>query len=162
MEKYFGIEHGSYIWGHLKWKDFFHDLECNHGLDPQCPGHIWLLHYRFLEAINEDAQEWVEAQNSHKISICGIERFLEPVAEDLAVDDIIGYGLMTHLLENNPEDWDNDNAFVPATTPSNLNKFEALTQKLHFWHDVMLHNMNTHRLLWADALATCYRMYDGF
>ena len=38
-----------------KWKEFFQQLEVEWGLDPNNDAHIWLLHYLFLEAINEDA-----------------------------------------------------------------------------------------------------------
>lgn len=114
-----------------KWKSFFHDLEINHELDPSQPPHIWLLHYLFLECVNEDAQQWAEAWNAHKMEIrgCGnqspremftfgmvragprgIQQFLNaPEVEH--VDDIDSYGvdwdthddpvLMTHFLNNN-------------------------------------------------------------
>jgi hypothetical protein len=37
-----------------KWKIFFQDLEYQAGLDPELPGHIWLIHYLFLNALNQD------------------------------------------------------------------------------------------------------------
>lgn len=54
-----------------KWKRFFLELEHHHELDPTRPAHIWLLHFLFLDAINEDAQEWRHAWNSHKLQIKG-------------------------------------------------------------------------------------------
>ena len=44
-----------------KWKIFFMDLEAHHGLNPTIPEHIWLLHYLFLPAIQQDAQDWAAA-----------------------------------------------------------------------------------------------------
>ena len=41
------------------------------GLRASDPMHIWLLHYLFLDAINEDALEWVDAWNSHVMQIKG-------------------------------------------------------------------------------------------
>ncbi|KAJ7206204.1 hypothetical protein C8J57DRAFT_1614935 [Mycena rebaudengoi] len=76
-----GAGRGSFIWGQKrlwynishgfgkKWKVFFLDLEANHGLNPTCPGHIWLLHHLFLASVNRDAQDWAEAWNSHQLTI---------------------------------------------------------------------------------------------
>ncbi|KAJ6477881.1 hypothetical protein C8R47DRAFT_984653 [Mycena vitilis] len=54
-----------------KWKKFFMDLEVHHGLNPQVPAHVWLLHHLFLHHINADAQEWAEAWNSHHLNLRG-------------------------------------------------------------------------------------------
>ena len=54
-----------------KWKNFFQDLEVHDGLNPDSDAHIWLLHYLFLSAINQDALEWAEAWNQHTMSIRG-------------------------------------------------------------------------------------------
>jgi hypothetical protein len=54
-----------------KWKNFFIDLETHHGLNPQIPAHIWLLHCLFLDCINKDAQEWAAAWNAHKLELWG-------------------------------------------------------------------------------------------
>jgi hypothetical protein len=59
-----------------KWKNFFIDLETHHGLNPHIPAHIWLLHHLFLDAINEDAQEWATAWNAHKLELRGEPRGL--------------------------------------------------------------------------------------
>ncbi|KAJ7686737.1 hypothetical protein B0H14DRAFT_2224262, partial [Mycena olivaceomarginata] len=95
-----------------KWKNFFHNLEINHGLNPRSPSDIWLLHYLFLESINEDVLEWSQSWNSHKLQIKGeqkhsprnmfvfsmvqdglrgLQQIFEPVDE--VVDDIVSYGV---------------------------------------------------------------------
>ncbi|KAJ7668905.1 hypothetical protein B0H17DRAFT_949670 [Mycena rosella] len=159
MEEHRGSGRGSYIWGRSvhntrierlwydvthgfgqKWKNFFHDLEINHGLNPRSTSDIWLLHHLFLGSINDDAQEWSRAWNSHKLQIKGerkrsprdmflfsmvqdgprgIESLREPVDED--VRDPSSYGiywqvtdeprLMHHLLRENPQDWEHENPF---------------------------------------------------
>src|SRR5579872_4865175 len=55
----------------MKWKNFFIDLEVNCGLDINNPTHIWLVHWLFLNTINEDATAWAEVWNYHKIQIHG-------------------------------------------------------------------------------------------
>lgn len=52
-----------------KWVDFFHDLEDRHGLNVELDSHIWLLHYLFLEPLNQDAMEWAEAWNHHSLRL---------------------------------------------------------------------------------------------
>jgi hypothetical protein len=54
-----------------KWKIFFMDLEATDELNVSNPAHIWLLHHLFLPAINEDALEWEENWNNHKMNIRG-------------------------------------------------------------------------------------------
>ncbi|TDL14461.1 hypothetical protein BD410DRAFT_734057 [Rickenella mellea] len=168
MEEHRGLSRGSYIWGRSvhntrierlwydvthgygqKWKNFFLDLEHNHGLDPSRTSHIWLLHHLFLNAVNEDAQEWAEAWNSHKMGIRGerqrsprdmfvfgmvqdgvrgLETVVQPAEED--VGDINTYGvdwethddnpLMNHHFQHNPQEWENDNPFASSGTPANM------------------------------------------
>ncbi|KAJ6522055.1 hypothetical protein B0H19DRAFT_1224048 [Mycena capillaripes] len=162
METERGVERGSYIWGRsvnntrierlwydvthgfgYKWKVFFLDLEVNHGLVPTIPAHIWLLHHLFLHCINEDAQEWADAWNSHDLQIRGertrsprdmflfsmvqdgprgIERLVNPPDESL--EDPSTYGidwdvaddptLMCHHLMENPQEWADHNPFAPG------------------------------------------------
>lgn len=50
-----------------KWASLFIILESQHGLNPDNNRHIWLLHYLFLDAINDDARLWVQAWNNHKL-----------------------------------------------------------------------------------------------
>jgi hypothetical protein len=57
-----------------QWKDFFYSLETHHGLEVENPSHIWLLHWLFLSAINEDATAWANTWNSHKIQLEGERR----------------------------------------------------------------------------------------
>lgn len=124
-----------------KWKNFFTDLEVNHGLNPTQPAHIWLLHHLFLPSIDTDAQEWAQAWNRHNLQIRGertrsphdmflfsmvqdgprgLERFTQPVNE--FVSDPQTYGidwqvaddsqLMDHLLRENPQEWEESNPFL--------------------------------------------------
>ncbi len=41
-------------------------------LNPDLPSHIWLLHYLFLDKLNENITEWANAWNNHKMHIPGI------------------------------------------------------------------------------------------
>ena len=54
-----------------KWKSIFQDLEAHDDLDADDPTHIWLLHHLFLDAINQDIEEWVGAWNNHIMTIQG-------------------------------------------------------------------------------------------
>ncbi|KAI0059710.1 hypothetical protein BV25DRAFT_1808600 [Artomyces pyxidatus] len=109
MEEERGLNRGSYIWGRSvhntrierlwydvtsgygqKWKNFFLDLEHNHGLDPSRSAHIWLLHHLFLAAINQDAIDWADTWNSHKLHAQG--------QHDRSPRDMFIFG----MLENGP------------------------------------------------------------
>ncbi|KAF8156470.1 hypothetical protein K438DRAFT_1910088 [Mycena galopus ATCC 62051] len=131
MEEVRGGGRGSYIWGtsvhniHIerlwvdwtngvgrKWANFFYELEVSGGLLIDRPEHVWLLHHLFLDAINQDAQEWAEAWNSHKITVPnerkqspremftfglleqgprGLDRFM--LAQEEEVDDLANFGV---------------------------------------------------------------------
>lgn len=52
-----------------KWKLFFQELEYQAGLDVDLPSHIWLLHYLFLDPLNQDIMDWANSWNNHKMSI---------------------------------------------------------------------------------------------
>jgi hypothetical protein len=133
-----------------KWKDFFIELECHHGLDPDNPAHIWLLQFLFLSMINQDVAEWVETWNAHKIQLRGErdqsprEMFLFGMVqdgprgllylqqqEDEAVVDLATYGvdweaqedavLMRHFADNNPQDGMGVN-FAPHSAPARMSE----------------------------------------
>jgi hypothetical protein len=98
------------------------------------------LHHLFLDAINEDAAEWVETWNSHILQIRGerhqspkemyffsmvrdgfrgVVRTNEPAEEDVADPSIYGvdwevvdnHNMMEHFLEHNPRNWTDNNPF---------------------------------------------------
>jgi hypothetical protein len=122
-----------------KWKDFFLDLESHHGLLPDFPAHIWLLHWLFLDAINDEIQGWADAWNHHRISLRGDtncsprELFLFSISEDgvrgvehmdndetvdpdtYGIDWEVDYNpiLRRHFLENN---LGQDEDFTDSTT----------------------------------------------
>lgn len=54
-----------------KWKNFFYTLELHDGLDRDSDSHMWLLHYLFLNSINQEAQAWAGAWNDHTLTIRG-------------------------------------------------------------------------------------------
>lgn len=124
-----------------KWKQFFQNIEQHDRLDPDIESHVWLLHYLFLDAINEDAMEWAESWNNHVITlrdardasprdlfffgmlekgIRGFDDDAEPQDEEL--EDPASYGvdweaiddprvLAHHSLHNQPDELGN-NPFV--------------------------------------------------
>ncbi|KAF9077276.1 hypothetical protein BDP27DRAFT_1141283, partial [Rhodocollybia butyracea] len=56
------------------WRAFFFRLEELHGLDRKNTFHLWLLHFLFLDLINEDCEEFAENWNAHPISGEGHDR----------------------------------------------------------------------------------------
>jgi hypothetical protein len=52
-----------------KWRNFFEELEENHGLDRDLPAHLWLLHHLFLPMLNRDLSCWAEHWNAHVIQL---------------------------------------------------------------------------------------------
>ena len=85
-----GLKHVSFMWGpsvfntrieHLwvevgkqfvhQWHAFFIQLERCHLLERKNQHHHWLLHYLFLDMINEDCQSFCEEWNAHPISGVG-------------------------------------------------------------------------------------------
>jgi hypothetical protein len=53
------------------WRAFFTRLERCHLLERTNPHHRWLLHYLFLDMINEDCKKFCEEWNAHPISGVG-------------------------------------------------------------------------------------------
>ncbi|KDQ11295.1 hypothetical protein BOTBODRAFT_114525 [Botryobasidium botryosum FD-172 SS1] len=53
------------------WKDFFFELEDLYGLRPDIDKHLWLLHFLFLDLINQHAQQFQEAWNHHVMELEG-------------------------------------------------------------------------------------------
>ncbi|THV01311.1 hypothetical protein K435DRAFT_655548, partial [Dendrothele bispora CBS 962.96] len=56
------------------WKGFFLRLEHQHCLNRENPHHLWLLHFLFLESINQDCREFQKDWNAHPISGVGHDR----------------------------------------------------------------------------------------
>lgn len=129
----------------MKWKNFFLLLEHSHNLHPEYDAHIWLLHFLFLNAINEDTMEWAESWNSHNIRSAaersprdlfffgqiqhGYRDMAQPVEtpeDEHAVDDIDNYGvdwedledprILTHHRENNDDSEPIQNPFLSRTS----------------------------------------------
>jgi hypothetical protein len=82
-----GSDRGSYLWGSSthnsrierlwvevgtqfarQWRAFFLRLEKYHHLDRKNPQHLWLIHAIFLEAINQDCEQFRQNWNSHPLS----------------------------------------------------------------------------------------------
>ena len=51
-----------------RWRAFFLRLERLHHLDRSDPHHLWLVHFLFLEDINNDCRTFQRHWNSHPIS----------------------------------------------------------------------------------------------
>ena len=121
-----------------KWKLFFLELEHSYGLNADRAEHIWLVHYLFVPAINEDAQEWLATWNSHRLHVRGespespSERFLFGMVRhgargifdgQVPTNELPNYGvdwdvladpeLMRHHYQHNP-----DAPMDPSTAPS--------------------------------------------
>ena len=58
----------------FRWRAFFTRLERRHELDPDKPEHLWLLHYLFLDMINEDCDSFRDHWNHHPLSGKGGDR----------------------------------------------------------------------------------------
>ncbi|KAF7329414.1 hypothetical protein MKEN_00203300 [Mycena kentingensis (nom. inval.)] len=184
-----------------KWRIFFISLETHHQLNPFVPAHIWLVHHLFLPSVNRDAQEWAEMWNNHTMRLPGqrnrsprdmfffsliedgprgLDQFEEPADED--VGDPAAYGidwdaandpqLMQHLLENNPEEWDEHNPFspanirlthvpcdVPAEGPLSAEQVAELDDHLALTVDVESRSMEVREQVWAEAFAFCSQLW---
>ena len=113
----------------------------------------------------------------------GIQQLLnEPVDEE--VDDPATYGidwevaddftLMNHLLQENPQEWEEDNPFSLVPTSGLLSHVECEPQGSPFSPEQITHmdhllqqsgidlhsrSMNIQRLVWTEALEICRRMH---
>ena len=132
-----------------KWKLFFQGLECHDGLDPDLDAHIWLLHYLFLDIINQDAIEWAEAWNNHILAqrrarhASPRDMFFFGMLEqgvrgfDLgdSIEDVESYGIdwndfddpqiRTHHVAENPDPSYADNNPFLSQLPTHLNHVEV-------------------------------------
>lgn len=178
------------------------NLEANCGLNPSLEAHVWLLHYLFLDSINDDALEWAESWNLHKLKVRGEpeasprERFLFGMLEngprglealreisDEVVDNPNDYGIdwavhedeavMSHLLEENAEEWEEENPFAAATNPARMAHIEVLPPNCPFSREelddldahladhinMQSRDMSVRLLVWECALNFCHDLY---
>ncbi|KAJ7263636.1 hypothetical protein B0H12DRAFT_1012203 [Mycena haematopus] len=170
MEEVRGRGRGSYIFGRSvhnirierlwvdwttgvgkKWYTFFNQLELSYGLCSDNLAHLWLLHHLFLATLNQDAVEWAEAWNSHKLTMEGQKKqtpremftfgLLEQGprgigglvhTQEEAVGEYAQFGvdweahglaaLVNHVAQNNPQDWDAGNPFTTYSTPTHMSE----------------------------------------
>ncbi|KAG6835622.1 hypothetical protein H0H93_016422 [Arthromyces matolae] len=81
-----------------RWRGFFFRLERLHHLDRHNSHHLWLLHFLFLDLINEDCVAFQEQWNSHPISGEGHEQS----PEDLRFTGQLQHGIYMEEL-NDPQ-----------------------------------------------------------
>ncbi|KAJ3974861.1 hypothetical protein EV361DRAFT_969607 [Lentinula raphanica] len=192
MMNRYGVERGSYIWGRsvhnvrierlwrdvtqafgLKWYNFFFDLEAEAGLLPDNDTHIWLLHVLFLAAIDQDAAEWAEGWNHHKVSFDGEERERSPKdmfffgalqqglrgprdGIDEAIQNLHHYGIdwddladeaiMRHHNHHNPDE------MLPIDHPHTNQPSHLSLIELENFSEYQSRNMATRKILWMRAL----------
>ncbi|KAJ7123909.1 hypothetical protein C8R46DRAFT_1169561 [Mycena filopes] len=183
METHRGPGCGSYIWGRSIHNTRIEQLWYN-------------VTHGFGQNINKDTLEWAEAWNSHKLQIkgerkCsprdmflfsmvqdgphGISHMVEVVDEP--VDDPSSYGvdwhvteepcLMCHLLQENPQEWENENPFhtlptqlsdvpcEPPNCPFTPAQVEVLDWTLSEQVNLTSRDMLIHRMVWQEAFNIC-------
>ncbi|KAJ7122623.1 hypothetical protein C8R43DRAFT_899656, partial [Mycena crocata] len=79
-----------------RWRGFFQRLKRLHKLDPDNPHHLWLLHYVFLDNINQDCREFQENWNNHPISGKGGDQ----TPADMRLLGELNYGRYSDDFEN--------------------------------------------------------------
>ncbi|PPQ79285.1 hypothetical protein CVT26_001058 [Gymnopilus dilepis] len=108
-----GVKRGSFSWGKSTsntriermwgnigaffardWRAFFLRLERRHLLDRRNRSHIWLLHYLFLDQINDDCDTFVMTWNNHPIGGKG---------KDMTPNQIEFDGMLAHGIYQSPE-----------------------------------------------------------
>lgn len=52
-----------------KWHEFFESLEVHDRLDINNDAHMWLLHFLFLDALNQEITVWANGWNTHVMSL---------------------------------------------------------------------------------------------
>ena len=134
-----------------KWRDFFQLLEVHDGLDVENDTHIWLLHYLFLQRLNEDLHSWIGAWNNHTLARRGqphstptqlyqhgqVEHGIRSIFPDAVGDadgDFADYGVDWDAIDNhrirdhhhlhNDDDGDRRD-LVAANIPENLSHVEV-------------------------------------
>ncbi|KAJ7872820.1 hypothetical protein B0H14DRAFT_2344567, partial [Mycena olivaceomarginata] len=79
-----------------RWRAFFYRLEAQHRLDRTNPHHLWLLHFLFLDLINEDCEDFRTEWNCHPISGEGHDQS----PEDMCLIGQVQDGLYINDYEN--------------------------------------------------------------
>ncbi|KAJ7763756.1 hypothetical protein B0H16DRAFT_1661738 [Mycena metata] len=198
MEEVRGTGRGSYIWGRSvhnirierlwvdfargvgnKWIDFFYELELYYGLSHDNAAHIWLIHHLFLDAINQDVQDWAEAWNSHKLTrgngrrrsprdmfTFGLleqgPRGLDTILyqeEEAAFAHIEEFGIDwaaqadPDLLEHHSQN--NDVIVDPPEGPLSAALITQLDATLVGCVDINSRDMGVRKLVWQEALSIC-------
>jgi len=178
------------------------------GLDIDNSTHIWLLQHLFLSAINNDALDWAGAWNNHTVGIrFGDQRSRAPrdmfffgmieqgprglalAEEDIADEDIAGYGIDWEALDDRQIREHHDEANTPETgleadddvvdnpfdrhVPEHLAVVEVeepncplSIEQVDFLDAQLVHNdwwksrsVESYRLRWITALQICRNMY---
>jgi len=72
------------------WAEAFTCLEVNHGLDINNTHHIWLLHYLFLQSLNQQLSFFAESWNQHQMQIRD--------GPNRSPADMFGFDMLVHGL----------------------------------------------------------------
>lgn len=159
------------------------DLELNHDFVRDYHAHTWLLHWLFLDSLNDDIQEWAEAWNHHRISRRGqadrsprdlfvfsvIEDGVRGMARHVSEDvvDPATYGIdwevfedsamRTHLAQAEEEGDENppDEEYEVPNPPFTDDMVNELQERLNGAVDRLTRNMTVRRHVWTIALHIC-------
>ena len=134
-----------------KWVDSFTNLEQHHGLDVESDSHMWLLHYLYLNQVNDDAVKWAAAWNRHPMRLPAgqeggqtpISQYLMGLAEnglrgmedsgyeqegdDYGVDwgDLENSALVQSILKRRGDPAGENGSLTPAAAPPHWSKVEV-------------------------------------